>query len=85
MMEEYRGRAPYIGYLVKMQQDLLVTSDMVRGAKEGVNRVKCGYEGYYRMAQVAHFVEKREAQIVKYEEKGGGKGNSNWVGNMQFG
>ena len=66
MLQDYRARAPYARYLVRLRQDLLVAQDQIVGQRERLQRSNQLYFQYHKTVQINSFVEKRENEIVAY-------------------
>lgn len=63
--QDFKKRAPYITYLVKLRQDLSMTHDHLLKQKEAVLRTKALYLQYYKSVRIHNYIEKKEADIVK--------------------
>jgi len=66
MIADYRARAPYARYLIKLRQDLLIAYDQLLHQKERVQRINALYFMYHKTVQINSFVEKRENEIIAY-------------------
>lgn len=66
--QDYRQRAPYVSYLVKVHQDLLLTLEQVKASRDQVNNTRFLCQAYHRTMQVHTFIEKREPLMVKYAQ-----------------
>lgn len=69
ILQEFKKRAPYITYLVKVRQDLSITYEFLQRHRDMVLRTKNLYVQYYKTAQIHNFIEKRENEIVKFVEQ----------------
>ena len=66
MIADYRARAPYARYLIKLRQDLLIAYDQLLHQKERIQRINALYFMYHKTVQINSFVEKRENEIIAY-------------------
>ena len=66
MLQDYRTRAPYVRYLTRLRQDLLVAQDQLVQQRDRLQRANQLYFQYHKTVQINSFVEKRENEIVAY-------------------